>query len=108
MLRVVYENSYGIRDHNDPSSGPLAPVAANPKEDYLPYSSMYRDHCRFIELRMFEATGIDMETFFARPRWVNELDFESVKQMRLSQKTQENSDHTELERELGRQLRGEN
>jgi hypothetical protein len=80
MMRAIYESAFGIRNHYGPKVSPLAPVAANPKEDYLPYSSKYRDHAVFIEEKVFEATGMSMQTFFDRPRADIEMDFALVKQ----------------------------
>lgn len=80
VLRSVYESSFGIRNHFSGKQRPLAMVAANPKEDYAPYSSRYRDVVAFIEERVHEATGLSMDEFFRRPRADIELIFAAVKQ----------------------------
>jgi hypothetical protein len=68
MMRTLYESSFGIHNHYAGKQHPFALVAAHPKEDYAPYSSRYRDQVVFIEERVYEATGISMDAFFAKTR----------------------------------------
>lgn len=68
VMRAVYESAFRIHNHYTPGQHPWAMVAAHPKEDFLPYSSKCRDYATFIDERVFEATGIDMDRFFKRPR----------------------------------------
>ena len=68
MMRTLYESSFGIHNHYAGNQHPFALVAAYPKEDYAPYSSRYRDQVVFIEERVYEATGISMDAFFAKTR----------------------------------------
>lgn len=80
MMRTLYESSFGIHNHYAGEQHPFALVAAQPKEDYTPYSSRYRDYVAFIEERVHEATGLDMDSFFARPRHEIELILGAVRQ----------------------------
>jgi hypothetical protein len=68
MMRALYETAFGIHNHYSGKQHPFAPVAAYPKEDFLPYSSRFRDYARYMDERILEATGIPMDRFFARPR----------------------------------------
>lgn len=79
-MRTLYESSFGIANHYAPDRHPFALVAANPKEDYGPYSSRYKDYTTFIDERVFEATGIPMDKFFHQPRPVIERMLASVRQ----------------------------
>lgn len=80
VMRGLYETAFGIRNHYGPEQHPFAMVAANPKEDYWPYSSKYRDTVVFIEERVHEALGIDIDTFFKKPRHEIELLLAAVRQ----------------------------
>lgn len=79
-MRGLYETSFGIRNHYGPDQHPFAPVAANPKEDYGPYSSMYRDAVTFAEERVHEALGLSFDEFFRRPREDIEILLAAVRQ----------------------------
>lgn len=79
-LRAAYETAYGLYNHNDPDPDrPLALVAAHPKEDYWPYSSMYRYICDFIEMNIYAKTGVDLVTFLRQPVFFTNLVSEAVK-----------------------------
>ena len=68
MMRTVYESAFGIHNHYGPNQHPFALVAAHPKEDFVPYSSRFRDYAAYINARVYETTGIPMDKFFDRPR----------------------------------------
>lgn len=68
VMRGLYETSFGIRNHYGPDQHPFAPVAANPKEDYGPYSALYKDAVTFVEERVHEALGLSFDEFFRKPR----------------------------------------
>jgi len=68
MMRALYETAFGIHNHYGGKQHPFAPVAAYPKEDFAPYSSRFRDYARYMDERIFEATGIPLDSFFKRPR----------------------------------------
>lgn len=104
VLRTAYEQSFGIFDHdNTPSKDrPLALVACHPKEDYLPYSGMYRAMCDFAELKIYQETGVSWHQYMRQPRFENVLLQEMVKSKRMAEETKENSKLHQAEREFGK------
>lgn len=75
LLRINYDQMYGIINHDDPlvdELHPLALVEQHEKEKVEPHTSLYRLMSRFVKYRVAEFTGMDFPTFITQPRDVCE------------------------------------
>ncbi len=67
-LREIYETVFGIHNHQNPNPmRPLALVAMNPVEDTATFSPLYRRIEEYMDLKLFESTGMPLDQFLMLP-----------------------------------------
>lgn len=67
-LREIYETIYHIYNHTEPNpSRPLALVGRHPAEDSATFSPLYRRIEEYMELKLFESTGIPLDRMLQMP-----------------------------------------
>lgn len=67
-LSELYETTYGIYDHENGSpTRPLALVACHVQEDSSSFSPLHRRVHEYMELKLFESTGIPLDRLMEMP-----------------------------------------
>ena len=67
-LRELYETTYHLYDHNLPTEHrPLALVGRNAAEDPATFSPLHRRIDEYVELQVFEHTGMPFDQFIQLP-----------------------------------------
>lgn len=73
VLRDAYDIDYGIYDHLNDRSRPLALAARFDKEDYHEYGGLYRAIYQYNVNEIYKRWGYTVDQFLALPREIHRL-----------------------------------
>lgn len=73
VLRDAYDTDYGLYDHANDRSRPLALVGKHEKEDYNEYGGLYRAIYQFNVNEVHKNWGLNLVEFLNLPREIHRL-----------------------------------
>lgn len=68
VIRDAYETQFGIHDHANPRSNPLALVECHEKENFHEYGALYRTFYQYHLYEVHKEWGVSIVDFLNMPR----------------------------------------